>query len=123
MFKKVAELLTDEVESGRAGVRELAKKLNMAPASLRRYSEGSVEPRQDKMESIAKYFDVSVAYLRGEDNIGNLFVKSPENHYGKPAEDDLVTICRYYAGRLTTEEKEDVIAYMARLLEERKRQA
>lgn len=46
--------------------KELARLSNISESSISRYISGSFEPRMDILINIAKVFNVSVAYLIGE---------------------------------------------------------
>lgn len=49
------------------GVRGLARGVGISPAIITRYMQGKVgEPSQSTLEKLADYFEVSVAWLRGE---------------------------------------------------------
>lgn len=139
MFDRVTKLLNEEIDSGRSGLRELERKLGINTASLKGYIKGENEPRQKALESIAKYFDVSVSYLRGETDDPTRLGKGPpyekvdaahlpvaenKNNYNHnkddPGEDTLIKMARWYAPDLTMEQKKSVVALMAAYSEAKK---
>lgn len=52
------------------GIRaaKLSKDLNISKSLISRYLRGEVSPKQDNLEAIAKYFNVTYAKLLGYDN-------------------------------------------------------
>lgn len=69
---KVVQLIKDGVE--KLGVRGFASAVKISPAIVSRYKGGKVgEPSQSTLEKLARYFGVTVSYLRGENDV-------PENH-------------------------------------------
>jgi len=56
------------------GVRGLSRAVGISPAIITRYTQGKVgEPSQTTLEKLADYFGVSVAELRGEEELIKVF--------------------------------------------------
>lgn len=64
--ERLIELLKKELETYTQ--KELAKRIGINAANLCRYLKGTGEPTHETLETIADYFGVSVAELRGEDH-------------------------------------------------------
>ncbi|MHB8121442.1 MAG: helix-turn-helix domain-containing protein [Desulfuromonadaceae bacterium] len=60
----VVKLLKDAVEN--SSQLDMSKALCVGVASINRYINGIGEPTQETLEKLADYFEVSVAWLRGE---------------------------------------------------------
>lgn len=60
----VVKLLKDAVEN--SSQLDMSKALCVGVASINRYINGIGEPTQETLEKLAGYFEVSVAWLRGE---------------------------------------------------------
>lgn len=61
---KVVELL--EAAVAKSSIRAVARQLTLTQSAIHRYLQGIGEPSQSTLQKLADYFDVSVAYLRGE---------------------------------------------------------
>ena len=71
-FVRVKELMQAEFERihiARIPVRDIAKEIELSPASLYNYAYNDVDPKNDGIIKLAKYFKVTPAYLRGESDI------------------------------------------------------
>ena len=49
-------------------LRDLASKINTTKSTLSRYETGDGQPKQDILESLANFFEVTVDYLLGRTN-------------------------------------------------------
>ena len=58
--------------------RELAQKLGLSNSAIAMYENGSRTPDQETLESISDYFNVSIDYLFGRENISMRFLSKAE---------------------------------------------
>ena len=58
--------------------RELADKISVSCAAIGLYETGKRFPRRDQLEDIADYFNVSIDYLTGRDNVTERFLTTDE---------------------------------------------
>lgn len=63
------EILKNERKTKQLSQEELAEKLNMTKSAICNYERGIRKPNNDTLMQIAKFFDVSVDYLLGLDNV------------------------------------------------------
>ena len=63
MEKRILELMKNENMTQ----KELASKINVTEASMSRYLKGERTPRIDVLANIARVFDVSIEFIRGEE--------------------------------------------------------
>lgn len=69
-YPKVVELLKRRVSE--IGQRAVARESGLSLKAIQRYLAGNSEPTQASLEKLSKYFNVSVAELRGEDAVVDL---------------------------------------------------
>ncbi len=65
-YPRIIELLKEEFEVKATSKYTFCKKTGINPTSVERYLCGISEPNQASLKKLADYFEVSVAYLRGE---------------------------------------------------------
>lgn len=83
LYEKIKELAAQKNIS----IRQLEEKLGFANATLRRWNQN--KPSIDKIQAVAKFFNVSVDYLLGNDTTSNVpdltidqILDSVENYSG-----------------------------------------
>lgn len=80
-FLRVKELMQAEfqrIKNENIPVREIAKKIQLSPASLYNYAYNDIDPRNDALVKLATYFKVTPAWLRGESDIRTDYAASQE---------------------------------------------
>lgn len=65
-YPEVVRLLKREFEEKKVSKYSFCKKTGINPTSVERYLHGISEPTQASLEKLAKYFEVSVPFLRGD---------------------------------------------------------
>ncbi len=95
MFQENVKKLMDD--SG-MNQKELSKKTGISEASLCRYLSGSLVPRMDIVENIAKFFGVSVSELIGKEMI------EPKDSF-----DETYSIVTRNRKKLTDEQKAKIV--------------
>lgn len=58
--------------------RELADNVNLSCAAIGLYETGKRFPRRDQLEELADYFNVSIDYLTGRDDVTERFLTTDE---------------------------------------------
>ncbi len=84
------ERLIELRKEDRKTQEEMANILNVKRSTYGAYERGTILPPYDKIESIAKYFNVSVDYLMGNTNISSSTSNSQEVHDVNQALSDLL---------------------------------
>lgn len=63
--------------------QELAKQnIKIAPDTLAKYERGERNPKIDKLEALSEFYNVSVSYLQGKDELKLYFFSQWEDPYG-----------------------------------------
>ena len=66
-MKSFSSRLDEALTIKNISAAELSRKIGVYEATISNYRKGKYEPKQDRLEDIAKALDVSVAWLMGAD--------------------------------------------------------
>ncbi|MEG2013791.1 MAG: helix-turn-helix transcriptional regulator [Anaerovoracaceae bacterium] len=86
----------------------VAKDTGIGTATLTNWKNGKYTPKQDKMQKIADYFDVSIDYLMTGRKHGSGEVTITKNYAKNKTEDKLLLLCRS-TENISDEEKKDIV--------------
>lgn len=65
-YQRVIDLLRKKVDEAGGSVNAVVRKTGLTHNTVTRYLEGLAEPSKDSLDKIAKAYNVTVSWLRGE---------------------------------------------------------
>lgn len=66
---------------------DLGKVLKLSKANISKYESGSIDPNIDTLKMMSQYFDVSIDYLLGKQDVKNIENKNVKNDEEKDIEE------------------------------------
>ncbi|MGN1194747.1 MAG: helix-turn-helix domain-containing protein [Acutalibacteraceae bacterium] len=114
-----AERFSKALDERNMTAAELSRRLGVNEGTISNYKKGSYEPKQRRLESIAKILDVSIAWLMGADVPMHDIKTTTENentHYlsGQHVSDDEAELLTIYR-KLNTAGKQKALEYISDL--------